>query len=290
LITAESDLLRFEDRLKVLLWIDLAGANISASDKPKEAPVALDESKIIENALATRLEIQGLAKELEQRQLELKFADNQTRPRLDVAAQYGVTGMSGLPSTACIDPTSIICEPVGNSITDSIFAGRTSPKDALNSLLTLHPFDTWSVELKLQIPLRNRTADARKSEANLQLLDTTARLRAVRDQITMEVRDAIRETQTSRKRIDASRETIKFVEDQLDGSRKRLQAGLASTYDVLQVLGQLDKARTSELKAIMDYNVAQSKVGLAEASNLSTYDVEVKKLPRFGFRQTTTQR
>jgi len=105
----------------------------------------------------------------------------------------------------------------------------------------------------------------------------------------MEVRDAIRETQTSRKRIDASRETIRYVEDQLGGARKRLEAGLASSYDVLEVLGQLDKARTSELKAVMDYNVAQSKIRLADASNLNRYDVEVKKLPRYSFRQTNTR-
>jgi outer membrane protein TolC len=106
----------------------------------------------------------------------------------------------------------------------------------------------------------------------------------MRDQVEAEVRHAIRETLTARTRIDASRETVKFLEDQLGGTGRRLEAGLASSYDVLQVLDDLDRARTSERKAIMEFNVGQSKVRLAEASNLEKYHIELKKPSRFVFR------
>ena len=137
--------------------------------------------------------------------------------------------------------------------------------------------------MKLQIPIGNRTAEGRKSQANLQVLETVTRLRATRDQIAMEARDAIRDTQTARKRIDAARETMKFLEDQLEGTRKRLEAGLASSYDVLRVLDDLDKAKSSERRAVMDYNVGQSKVRFADASNLSKYNVELVAPPRYVF-------
>ncbi len=282
-ITSESEMKRFEDRLKILLWIDLAQVDVTPKDAPLEAPVDFDEAAIIDNALRQRPELLGLQKEVEQREIELKYAENQTKPRLDLTGQYGQSGISGRPSTTCIDPNSVICEPVGNTISGSVFAGLTQVDDPFSRIFSRHPFDNWTVEMKLQIPIGNRTADARKSQASLQVLESGTRLHAVRDQIAMEIRDAFREIQTSRKRIDAARETIKFLEDQLDGTRKRLEAGLASSYDVLRVLADLNRARSNERKAVMDYNVGQSKLRLAEASNLARYNVELTTPPRYVF-------
>jgi outer membrane protein len=283
-IAAENEVKKFEDRLKLLLRMDLAKAAVTPVDFPEEAEVDLNTYKSVDMAFQQRPEIQATQKELEQRHLELNFAANQTLPRLDFSVQYGMSGISGSPNPTCVDPTAAVCVPVGNSVGGSVFAGETNARDAFNRMFSRHPFDNWSVELKLQIPLWNRTASAQHSAAKLRLLETTERLRAMRDQVEAEVRHAIRETLTARKRIDASRETVKFLEDQLGGTGRRLEAGLASSYDVLQVLDDLDRARTSERKAIMEFNVGQSKVRLAEASNLERYHIELKKPSRFVFQ------
>jgi len=89
---------------------------------------------------------------------------------------------------------------------------------------------------------------------------------------------------TARKRIEASREAVKFTEDQLNGVRRRFEAGLTTTYEVLQVLEDVAKSRTSEIKALMNYNVGQGKIRLAEGSVLETYNTEVKKPPRYVFQ------
>jgi len=132
--------------------------------------------------------------------------------------------------------------------------------------------------------LWNRTANAQLADANLRVGDTKVRLRAARDQIETEVRDAIRETLSAKKRIDAALETIKFVADQLDGSRKKFEAGLGSSYEVLQVVDDLERARSNENRAVLDYNVGQSKLRLAENSVLENFNIELKKTPRYIFR------
>jgi outer membrane protein TolC len=233
-------------------------------------------------ALLQRPEIQSLQKELEQREIESKFASNQTLPRLDLVSQYGKSGLSGLPNATCVDPTSSLCVPVGSSIGSSVFAGDTRARDSLSSLARDN-FNNWSVEVKLQIALGNHTAKAQLSDANLKYIETNTRLRYLRDQVEIEIRDAIRETLTAKKRIDAARETITYLEDQLEGTRRRFEAGLAASYDVLEVFDQLDQARSKELKAIMDFNVGQSKVRFAEASILDQYNIELKTPPRYSF-------
>jgi len=284
LIVAEREFNKFEDRLKLLLQLDPGKANISLVDQPNKTDIALDSAKSVERALKQRPEIEALNLELEQRDLEQKFAANQTLPRLDFTVQYGMNGISGRPNQTCVDPTLSICIPVGNNVEGSIFKGERRPKDAFDKFFTHNPFDNWSVELKLQIPLWNRTANAQLSEANLRVSDAKVRLRSARDQIETEVRDAVRETTSAKKRMEAALETIKFVEDQLEGSRRKFEAGLGSSYEVLQVIDDLEKARSNENRAVLDYNVGQSKLRLAEGSVLENFNIELKKTPRYIFR------
>jgi outer membrane protein len=115
-------------------------------------------------------------------------------------------------------------------------------------------------------------------------MESKSRLRAVREQIEAEVRGAIRDVLTARKRIEAARETVKWTQEQIDGVRRKFEAGISTSYEVLQVLDDLAKAQTGEIKALFDYKVGESKLRLAEGSILEKYHIEVKKPPRFVFR------
>jgi len=282
-ITAIANAKKAEDRLRLLLHVDFDHATVSLVDSLTHEPNALDIERSLELAFKQRPEMLGLQKELEQKDIERKFAANQTLPRLDFTAQYGMSGLSGKPSTTCVDPAATTCVPAGNSVSGSVFAGQTGPSDPFDRFFTHRPFDNWSVGVKLQIPLWNRTAKAQLSEANLGFTETQARMRALRDQIEADVRDAIRDTIAADKRTEAARETVKFTEEQLDATRRKLDAGLATSYDVLQVLDDLDKARSNETKALMDYLVGHSKIRLAEGSVLEKYNIELKKPPRYVF-------
>jgi outer membrane protein len=277
---------QYEDRLKNLLWLDLNTTSLIPTDPPEQRPVNLDLQKSMEAALQRRPELRALQSELDQRDIEMKYAANQKKPRLDLNIQYANAGLSGKPSTTCIDPTSILCIPVGSNVSGSIFENRTAGRDALANLFTLNPYENWSVELKLQIPLGNQTAKSQFAEASLRRMETGTNLVSMRDQITIEIRDAIRDAQSAQKRVDSSREAITYVEDQVEGMRRQLEAGLVSSYDVLKAFDEVDKARTIELQAMMDFNVALSKLRLAEASGFERYGIELADAPKYTFDLT----
>lgn len=281
-ITAQTGVDQYKDRLKSLLWLDLGSTDVSPLDQSEPTPV-LDAELSLRVALQQRPELQSLQQELEERDLELKFAENQKRPRLDLNGQYGLAGLSGLPNPTCIDPTSVLCIPVGTNVTGSVLAGRTGVRDALLGMLSANPYDNWSLELKLQIPIGNKTAKAQYAEASLRRLETGTNLSAMRDQISMEVRASIRDVQAAQKRIDASRQTVIYLEDQLTGMRQQLEAGLVSSYDVLKVFDEVDRARTTELQAMMDLNVALSRVRLAEASGFQKYNIDMAGTTQHSF-------
>jgi outer membrane protein len=282
-ITSQTSADQYEDRLKSLLWLDFSTTHVTPAQDAEEQPPLLDAERSLDTALQRRPEVLGLQRELESREIELKFAGNQKRPRLDLNAQYGQSGLSGKPNPTCIDPTSTLCIPVGSNIPGSILEGRTAVRDTFNTVFSNNPFENWSVELKFQMPLGNDAAKAQYDEAYLRRLETNANLMAMRDQVSMEIRAAVREAQASQKRIDASHEALMYVEDQLQGMRQQLDAGLVSSYDVLKAFDEVDKARTTELQAMMDLNVAYSKVRLAEASGFFRYNIELAQAPRYTF-------
>jgi outer membrane protein TolC len=199
--------------------------------------------------------------------------------------QYGLAGLSGHPNPTCLDPTSPLCIPVGSNVSGSVLAGRTGVRDSLMNLFSANPYDNWSVELKLQIPIGNDAAKAQYAEASLRRLETNTNLLSMRDQIAMEVRAAVRDALAARRRIEASHQALVYVEDQLAGMRQQLEAGLVSSYDVLKAFDEVDRARTTELQAMMDLNVALSRVRLAEASGFQKYDIELAEAPRYNFER-----
>jgi outer membrane protein TolC len=282
-LAAEAEAARFEDRLKNLLWLDLATTELEPRPLPERVALGLDPAASFQLALARRPEILALRREVEQREIEVRFADNQLRPRLDLAAEYSLAGLAGKPNPTCLDPTSVFCTPVGDSVAGSIFAGQTGATDAVSTLFRSSPFDTWSVGLTFELPVGNRTANGLRSEATLRLLEARTELATLEDQVQEEIRNAIRETQTADARIGTSGQTVTYLEDQLEGMESQLEAGFVSAYEVLEVLDALDQARTRQLRAVMDFNIGLSRVRFAEAASLERYGVEVVALPRYEF-------
>jgi outer membrane protein TolC len=288
-IRSQTNVEQYKDRLKSLLWLDLATTDVTPTDDSERQPPGLDAQESLKTAVLRRPEILALQRELEERQIELKFAANQKRPRLDFTGQYGMAGLAGFPSATCLDPTSPICIPVGSNVSGSILADKTARSDAFKDLVSRNPFENWSVELKFQLPLGNGAAEAQYSEATLRQLETETNLKAMKDQVAMEIRAAVRDAQAAQKRIEAAREVITYVEDQLDGMRQQLGAGLVSSYDVIKALDEVDRARTTQLQAMMDYNVSLSKIRLAEASAFFRYSIDLAQAPRYTFEPVPTK-
>lgn len=281
LILSENDVKKAEDQVKLLLHAEIAGVELLPGDRLKFEPVELDPERSLSLAFKQRPDLLKLEREVEQRELERKLANNATLPRLDFNSRYGVAGLAGRPNKT---PVSTGGPPAGDSVAGSAFQGNTSPRDGFNRFFHRDPYDNWSLELKLEIPLFNRAAKAKLSEAQLRLLESQAAVRALRAQVVVQVRGAVRDILSARERIAATREAVRWFEDQLDGTRRKFEAGLATTYEVLKVMDDLARARSSELKGLRDYQIAQSALGFAEGTLLEAYNVEIKRPPRFVFQ------
>lgn len=292
-VGAAADADSIEDGLKLLLNIELT-ARMTPTDRvaiaaaaessPTIVPAAATISRLaspvnpgasVESALRRRPELIALERERDQRAIELGMAKNLLLPRLDLNAQYMRSGMAGLPSTICVDPTALLCVPAGSDVPESVFAGMTAPRDALDSLFTRNPFDGWSAELRLQIPLGMRTAKARRTEAELKLAESRLQLEAARDEVVRDVREAVRQANTAQARYEAARQMATFARTQFTTARTQFDAGLSSTFDVVRSQDDLDRAALNELKAQTELNIALSRIRLADMTVLDDYPLAV---------------
>jgi outer membrane protein TolC len=290
-IGAAADVDTAEDRLKVLLKIDLT-ARLTPTDtvarsaatepSPTIMPTAatmtqpaavVDPAASLASALRRRPELLALERDRAQREIELTIAKNLRLPRLDLTAQYTRSGMSGLPSAVCVDPTVPECVAAGTGVPDSIFAALTGPRDALDTLFARNPFDGWQAELRLQVPLGMRTAKARRTEAELRLAESRLQLEAARDEVARDVREAVRQASTAQARLDAARQVAAFARTQFTTARTQFDAGLVSTSDVVRSQDDLDRAMLNELKAQMELNIALSRVRLADMTVLDDHPI-----------------
>jgi outer membrane protein TolC len=109
--------------------------------------------------------------------------------------------------------------------------------------------------------------------AKLDLEQSQARLKNQEQQISLEVSTAVLNLETAAKSVDAYRIARELAEKQLEAEMKKLNVGLSTNYFVLQYQNDLATARSLELKALVDYNVALAKIAQVTGSTLETRNI-----------------
>jgi outer membrane protein TolC len=214
-------------------------------DQPQLARREIDVDAAVKNALANRTDIQQLKKQMNSTEINLKYAQNQKLPGVDLQARYGVTGIGGTQNQ--YDPTGISSDIVGTSVRGF--------GDVVRDVFG-NNFRTWSVALNVSYPLGTSPAEAAFAGTKLQRRQEQTQLDQLEMGVTTEVREAARAVNTNLKRVDATRQAREFAQQRLDAENKRFSVGLSTTFELFQAQRDLARAQQNELRATIDYNQA----------------------------------
>ena len=143
------------------------------------------------------------------------------------------------------------------------------------ALGNLGRFRTIVFGLVIQIPLRNRTAEANLAGARIQREQLAATINSQEQAIEIDVRNAAQAVEITRRQIKTARAARESAEIQLAGEQKRYQTGLSTTFLVFQYQNQLVNARTVELRAEANYNQAVANLQRATSTTLRVNNVTV---------------
>jgi len=226
----EKDLLdarqQYEDALDQLALVLNLGTLAEVCSGVLDVPeLDVDEKAGFKSALQRRPDLLRQRRVVEKTGLQQRIAHNQVLPSLDVSASYGHASLE-------------------ESFDDSV------------SELGSSSLNNWEVGLTLSYPIGNRAARQEYAKAQLEQRSQEATLAQQEDQVLKEIRAAIRQLHVSRETIDLARHAKKLAEEKLKILFKRKEVGLATTRDVLEGEDDLASARTGEISAIADYNIA----------------------------------
>ena len=138
-------------------------------------------------------------------------------------------------------------------------------------------YDNWTAGLTLTIPLADLVGRSNYAYAKLDLQQTEARLKAQEQQIYLEVSDAIRVLETAAKSVDAYRIARELAERQLEAEMKKLNVGMSTNYFVLTYQDALASARSMELRALVEYNIAVASIAKVTGTTLEARNITLSE-------------
>jgi outer membrane protein len=248
-ISAETLIRTYEDALRTLVLnpaqADFWTVKLVPSERPVLTPTQVDVEAATRNALANRTDLLEARARLESTDVNLRYTRNQKLPSVDLIANYNTVGVAG---------TGISYEPGSYP---PVEAGRSQRafSEALRDVFG-NNFKTWSVQLQVNYPMGTSPAEAGLAAGRLQREQQVTALQDLEMQIAASVRDAGRQVSSSLLRVEATRKAREFAEIRLDAEQKRITAGLASTFQLLNAQQALSNAKQQENRAIIDYNRA----------------------------------
>ncbi len=245
-ILAEAAISRAEDRLRALIsnpsdQPEFWNTRLEPSDPPAFQPVTVDVEAAVRSALATRTDLAATRKQIESNDIAVRYFRNQSLPDVNAVVNYSAIGLAG---TQFDFGQGFPPEVLGQ--TQRGFFGALG--DAFAS-----DFPTWSVQLQVNYPIGASNAETNLARARLQNTQAQKQLQSSELQVTTQIRDLARNVQTNAKRIEATRSSRALAEKRLEAEEKKFQAGMTSSFLVIQAQRDLSQARNNELLATIDY-------------------------------------
>ena len=235
LIVAQTNLQQQEAQLKSYLSKTgdplLDASRVETTDALPEpdgrAVPAVDSA--LSTAMENRPELRTAQQDLRNQDISVRFTNNGLLPALSVFGLYAGAGLNG----------------------DTLAAQRglgSSLDEALNA-----SYPEYSVGMSATIPLRNRSAQADNVRAKLEEQQLQVQLQRSRQQIGLEVRQAIIGLLQGKAQVEAAHEALRLAERTAQAERDKLQLGVTTAYDVILRERDLAAAQQADLTASAGY-------------------------------------
>jgi outer membrane protein len=232
---------------------------------------------LVQQALERRPELTQSQVQLENSRISLKGTKNALLPTLDAyvdVANGGLAGsVNGISTPGEFSPTGqpIIRDP--NAV-DGFFVGGYGT--ALSQLFRRN-FPNYTAGLQLNIPLRNRAAQADYATAQLNLRQNELLMQRQVNGVRVDVQNALIALQQARARYTAAEKNRALQEQTLDAEQKKYALGASTVFMVIQAQRDLATAEGSKVAALAAYARAKTQLEYATGQILPAYNISIEE-------------
>ncbi len=246
----------------------LAEARIVPTDRlPSPDKIEMRElERLVEVAIKQRPEIEQTRINIENTRIGMAGSRSALKPSLDAMVFYNHNGLAGQINS--------LAQPPFIPTPDAFFIGGYGT--VLKQLFRRN-FPDYGVGFQLNIPIKNRSAQADYIRDALQLRQQEIRERQLLNNIRVQVENALIAVTQARALYDAAVKERILQEQTLEAEQKKYALGASTVFFVIQYQRDLAQARSIEVAALAAY--AKAKVDLQQAVGqvLQEYNISIQE-------------
>ncbi len=253
-----------------ILNVEIVPTDQPNRPEPVEAP-SFEES--VREAFAKRPDLRQLEFNLKNADISVRSSRNALLPTATLSGYYSSSGLAGnqpifgTPTTVAgsgvVDSTGqpVVVIDQNTGLPTPIFLPSTvlpvlgTNKGGLGdatSQIFHNRFPDYAVALNLNIPLRNRAAQADSQRAILSQRQLEAQMQQLKNAALLDVRNTYIALEQDRARVEAAGQARRLQEQTFDAEQKKYQLGASTVYLVIQTQRDLISAQGNELRALVD--------------------------------------
>lgn len=221
--------------------------------------------ELMERALKQRPDVEQTRVNIDNTKIALVGSKSQLLPSLDVQASFQNNGLTGDINT--VNP-GVIRTP------NAYFVGPYS--NALAQIFRRN-FPDYSIGFQLNVPIRNRQAQADYIRDQLTLRQSQINQQTQINSVRVNVKNAYTALEQARARYLAAVKERQLQEQTLDAENKKYALGASTAFQVVQTQRDLASAQASEVASLAVYSRARVQLDLQTADILTKYNVSVNE-------------
>lgn len=240
-------------------------ATLDPVERPEFRPEPIDVESALRRALSERTDLAVARKTVENNGTTLRFLRNQTLPDVDAQVTYGLQGIGGLQQVRSNSGV------LGSQITTVIPGGLG---DAFRTLFDRN-YPRWTLALNMSYPLGTSTQQAAVARARVQLSQVEAQIKLIELQVATEVTNAAIQLRNAAEAVQAAQAAQDLSQRRLEAEQSKFEVGLSTNYFVVQAQRDMNDARNSELRAVLDYRKALVEFERLQQTTLQSANITV---------------
>jgi outer membrane protein TolC len=234
--------------------------DLTESAEPAVELHDIDVAMALQQALGKRQELEVARQSLANDDTSVRLAHNNLLPDLRLGGNYSGNGLN-----------QIVVPP------ELVAAGGFG--DSLNQLFGFR-YPSYGFSLTLNLPIRNRGAQAALGNALVSRRRDLYTERQIREQITYDVSNAVHQLEEAKISMAASKEAVDLARKSMAAEQRKYELATGQIFLVLEAQTELAAAEQGRLQAEIRYQLAGAALNYATGSSLEPYGVQIAELTR----------
>ena len=294
LIVAQTVQLQDEQILKNAISKDpmasnLVNVEIIPADEPTPPATVENPSfeESVKEAYAKRPELQEQLYNVQNAEIDVRATHNALLPQLTLSAQYSSVGLAGNSpikgaQTFASSGVPIVDgsgTPVPGLFEPSVLTNVTGTNQQgfgnAQSDIFHNRFPDYSAQLTLNLPLRNRSAQADNARALLVQRQLETQMQQLKNAALLDVRNSYIALTQDRAQVEAASEARQLQQETFDAEQKKYRLGASTVYNVILTQRDLIAAQGTELRALANLQEAKANYERALGRTLEVNHVTI---------------